>query len=161
MAKEAGRDLDVAISIGVHPAVLLGASSPVSFGVNEFDVANALVNGNLRLIECEHVNASAPKEAELVLEGRISASKEVVEGPFVDITGTYDVRRKQPVVEVVGIIHRNDYVYHGLLPSGAEHRIMMGLPHEVMIWEAVSKVLPKVYAVNLSKGGCGWLHAVV
>jgi len=58
-------------------------------------------------------------------------------------------------------MHRNGYIYHGLLPSGAEHRILMGLPHEVMIWEAVSKVLPKVYAVNLSKGGCGWLHAVI
>jgi UbiD family decarboxylase len=27
--------------------------------------------------------------------------KEVAEGPFVDITGTYDIARKQPVVEVV------------------------------------------------------------
>ncbi len=161
MAKEAGRDLDVAISIGVHPAVLLGASSPVSFGVNEFDVANALVNGNLRLIECEHVNASAPKEAELVLEGRISASKEIVEGPFVDITGTYDIQRKQPVVEVVGVMHREDYVYEALLPSGAEHKLLMGLPHEVLIWDAVSKVVPKVLAVNLTAGGCGWLHAAI
>jgi UbiD family decarboxylase len=37
----------------------------------------------------------------------------------------------------------------------------MGLPHEVLIWEAVSKVVPKIYAVNLSAGGSGWLHAVV
>jgi 2,5-furandicarboxylate decarboxylase 1 len=79
----------------------------------------------------------------------------------VDVTGTYDVKRKQPVVEVVGVIHREDYMYHGLLPSGAEHRILMGLPHEILISEAVSKVLPKVYAVNLSRGGCGWLHAVI
>jgi UbiD family decarboxylase len=42
MAKGAGKDLDVSISIGVHPAVMLAASSPVPFGVNEFDVANAL-----------------------------------------------------------------------------------------------------------------------
>jgi UbiD family decarboxylase len=161
MAKEAGKDLDVAISIGVHPAVLLAASSPVPFGVNEFDVANGLLDGGLRLIECENVDACAPAEAELVLEGKISAIKEVVEGPFVDITGTYDVQRKQPVVEIVGAVHRRDYVYQGLLPSGAEHKILMGLPHEVLIWESVSKVVPKVYAVNLSDGGCGWLHAVI
>jgi len=161
MAKEAGKDLDVAISVGVHPAVLLAASSPVPFGMNEFDVANALLANGLRLVECETVNACAPAEAELVLEGRISASKEVVEGPFVDITGTYDVQRKQPVVEVVGIMHRRDYVYHGLLPSGAEHRLLMGLPHEVLIWESVSKAVPKAYAVNLSVGGSGWLHAII
>jgi len=161
MAKDAGRDLDVAISIGVHPAVLLAASSPVAFGVNEFDVGNVLLNNDLRLIKCEHVNACAPVDAELVLEGRISASKEVVEGPFVDITGTYDVQRKQPVVEVVGVMHREDYVYEALLPSGAEHRLLMGLPHEVLIWESVSKVVPRVHAVNLSVGGSGWLHAVI
>jgi UbiD family decarboxylase len=77
------------------------------------------------------------------------------------MTGTYDVQRKQPVVDVVAVLRREDYVYHGLLPSGAEHRLLMGLPHEVLIWEAVSKVVPKVYAVNLTTGGSGWLHAVV
>ena len=161
MAKKAGKDLDVSMSVGVHPAVLLAASSPVAFGVCEFNVANALIGNGLRLVECEHVNACAPAEAELVLEGRISASKEVIEGPFVDVTGTYDVQRNQPVVNVVGVMRRRDYVYEGLLPSGAEHRLLMGLPHEVLIWESVAKVVPKVCAVNLSLGGSGWLHAVI
>ena len=161
MAKETGRDLDVAISIGVHPAVLLAASSPVPFGVCEFNVANALMKGGLSLIECGNVDARAPSDSELILEGRISATKEVVEGPFVDITGTYDVQRKQPIVTVVGIMQREDFIYHGLLPSGAEHRLLMGVPHEVLIWEAVSKVVPKVHAVNLSTGGSGWLHAII
>jgi UbiD family decarboxylase len=71
------------------------------------------------------------------------------------------VQRKQPVVEVVGVMHRQDYVYNALLSSGAEHKVLMGLPHEVLIWQAVSKVVPKVHAVNLSKGGSGWLHAVI
>jgi 2,5-furandicarboxylate decarboxylase 1 len=107
------------------------------------------------------VDACAPAEAEVILEGKISSTKEVVEGPFVDITGTYDVQRKQPVVELVSTMHRRDYIYEALLPSGAEHKLLMGLPHETMIWEAVSKVVPKVKAVNLSPGGCGWLHAFV
>jgi UbiD family decarboxylase len=37
----------------------------------------------------------------------------------------------------------------------------MGLPHEVLIWDSVAKVVPKVCAVNLSVGGCGWLHAII
>ena len=160
-AKSVGKDLDIAISIGVHPAVLLASSSPLPFGMCAFDVANASLNGRLKLTECENVDASAPADAELVLEGRISATKEVPEGPFVDITETYDVQRKQPVVEVVGVMHRQDYVYNALLPSGAEHKVLMGLPHEVLIWQAVSRVVPKVHAVNLSKGGSGWLHAVI
>jgi 2,5-furandicarboxylate decarboxylase 1 len=161
MAKEEGKDLDVAISIGVHPSVLVAVSSPLPFGVSEFDVANALTNGDLRLVECERVNACAPADAELVLEGKISATREVIEGPFVDITGTYDVQRKQPVVNILAVVHQKDYVYHGLLPSGTEHRLLMGLPHEILIRDAVSKVVPKVFGVNLTAGGNGWLHAVV
>ncbi|NWF87206.1 UbiD family decarboxylase [Candidatus Bathyarchaeota archaeon] len=161
MAKESGKDLDVSISVGVHPAVMLAASSPVSFGVNEFEVANALMNNRLSLVECEHVNAYAPADAELILEGRISTTKEFAEGPFVDITGTYDVVRKQPIIEIVSVMHKKDYVYEALLPSGAEHRLLMGLPHEVLIWDAVSKVVPKVCAVNLTAGGSGWLHATI
>lgn len=161
VAKESGKDLEVSISIGVPPAIMLAASSPVPFGVNEFEVANALMDNDLRLIKCENADAYVPAEAELVLEGKISATKEVAEGPFVDITGTYDIERKQPAVEVVGVMHRKDYVYQALLPSGAEHRLLMGLPHEVLIWDAVSKVVPKVYAVNLSVGGSGWLHAII
>ncbi len=47
--------MDIAIPIGVHPAVMLAASSPVPFGINEFDVANALMKISLRLVKCEHV----------------------------------------------------------------------------------------------------------
>jgi len=161
LAKQAHEDLDVSISIGVHPAVMVTASSPLPFGVCEFDVANNLLKGQLKLVEGEHVDASCPADAELVLEGRISATKEVTEGPFVDVTGTYDIQRKQPVVEIVGIMHRGNYLYQALLPSGAEHRLLMGLPHETLIWQSVSKVVPKVFAVNLSTGGAGWLHAVI
>ncbi|MEM2280986.1 MAG: UbiD family decarboxylase, partial [Candidatus Bathyarchaeia archaeon] len=161
MAKEAETDLDVAISIGVHPAVMLAAASSPPFGICEFDVANTLLNDQLRLVKCKYVDACAPAEAEIVLEGRISASKEVLEGPFVDITGTYDIQRKQPVVEVVNIMHREDYIYQALLPSGTEHRLLMGLPFEAAIYEAVSKVVPKVHAVNLSVGGSGWFHAII
>lgn len=160
-AKEKKENVDTAITIGTHPAVMLAAASPVPFGVSEFGVANAFLNKKMTLIKCEHVNAYAPSEAELVLEGRILTDKEVVEGPLVDITGTYDIQRKQPVVELVSMMHRRDYMYQALLPSGSEHKLLMGLPHETMIWEAVSKVVPNVKAVNLTSGGCGWLHAVI
>ncbi len=161
MAKEEKRDVDVAISIGVHPAVLLAAASSPPFGVSEYGVANKLLGGDLRLIKCEKVDAYAPAEAEMVLEGRISFEEEVEEGPFVDITGTYDVKRMQPVVEIVNVMHREDHIYQALLPGGPEHRLLMGIPREASVYEAVSKVVPRVRAVSFSNGGCGWLHAAV
>jgi len=161
MAKEKKRDLEIAISIGLHPAVLLAAASSPPLGVSEYAVANRLLEGSLRLVKCREVEAYVPAEAELVIEGRISFEKEAKEGPFVDITGTYDIQRTQPIVEIVNIMHRKDYIYQALLPGGPEHRLLMGLPREAAIYEAVSKAVPKVKAVNLSVGGCGWLHAII
>lgn len=161
LAKEEKRDLEVAIALGLHPAVSLAATSPAPFGVSEFGIANALLENKMRLIKCENVEAYAPAEAEIVLEGIMSVEKETVEGSLVDVTRTYDIQRSQPVIELVGMMHRENYLYQALLPSGAEHRLLMGLPRETRIWEATKKVVPIVKAVNLSSGGCGWLHAVI
>jgi len=161
LAKNKKKDLDVAIAFGLHPAIMLAATSPLPFSISEYTVANAFLKERLNLIKCENVDAYAPAEAEMVFEGKISVKNEVIEGPLVDITGTYDIKRSQPTVEIVGMMHREDYIYQALLPSGAEHKLLMGLPHETMIWEAVANVVPIVKAVNLSEGGCGWLHAVI
>ena len=161
LAKSKKKDLDVAIAFGLHPAIMLAATSPLPFSISEYTVANAFLKERLNLIKCENVDAYAPAEAEMVFEGKISVKNEVIEGPLVDITGTYDIKRSQPTVEIVGMMHREDYIYQALLPSGAEHKLLMGLPHETMIWEAVANVVPIVKAVNLSEGGCGWLHAVI
>jgi UbiD family decarboxylase len=162
LAKEDGySSLDVSISIGLHPMVLVTAALPTPFGVSEFDVANNLMGGNLKLIECERVNTLAPAEAELVLEGKLKLDENVPEGPFVDLSGTLDVKRQQPVIEVVGMMHRENYIYQALLPSGSEHRLIMGMPREPRIWEYVRNVVPNVRGVNMSVGGMGWLHCIV
>ena len=162
IAKEEGmKSLDVAITVGHHPATLLSAALPASYGTSEFDVANRLLGGSLNLTECENVDAYAPADAELVLEGKLKLNETATEGPFVDLSGTFDVQRQQPVIELVGIMHREDYMYHGLLPSGSEHRLLMGMPREPRIWEYVRNIVPNVRGVNMTIGGMGWLHCVV
>jgi len=68
MAKEEKQDLEVAVAIGLHPAVMLAVSSPVPFGVSEFDIANALLEGKLRLTKCENVNAYVPADKSCLRE---------------------------------------------------------------------------------------------
>jgi UbiD family decarboxylase len=162
LAKQAGmKSLDCCVSIGLHPSVLLAASMPAGWGVCEYDVANNLLGGRLNLVKCPHVDAFAPADAELVLECRIRMDEDMDEGPFVDLSGTFDVKRKQPTIEVVGVIHRRDYIYQGLLPAGSEHMLLMGMPPEVRIWEYCMNVVPTVKGVNMTLGGNGWLHCVV
>jgi UbiD family decarboxylase len=159
--KEGLKSMDVSVSIGLHPTVLLAGSLPAPWGTCEFNVVNTLLGGKLKLTECEHVDALAPADAELVLECRLRLDQNVAEGPFVDQTGTFDVKRQQPLVELVGVMHREDYIYQGLLPSGSEHMLLMGMPPEVRIWDYVRNVVPTVRGVNMTLGGMGWLHCVV
>jgi UbiD family decarboxylase len=162
LAIQAGKDaLDCCISIGLHPAVLLAASLPAGWGACEYDIANNLLGGALKLVRSRHVDALAPADAELVLNCRIRLDEDVEEGPFVDLSGTFDVKRKQPVVELVGVMHRKNYIYHALLPSGSEHMLLMGMPPEVRIWEYCMNIVPTVKGVNMTLGGNGWLHCVV
>jgi 2,5-furandicarboxylate decarboxylase 1 len=162
MAREAGQmSLDVSVSMGLSPVVSLVGALPAPFGTCEFDVANTLLEGGLKLTKCEHVDALAPADAELVLECRIRLDEEVTEGPFVDQSGTYDIQRLQPAVELVGAMHRENYIYQALLPSSAEHKLLMGMPREVRIYEYVRNVVPTVRGVNMTAGGMGWLHCVV
>lgn len=161
MHKEADKPLEVAISVGLHPAIMLAAASSAPFGVSEYGVANTLLGGNLILTTCGDVSVPVPCDAELVLEGRIHPDQYVEEGPFVDATGTYDIVRKQPVVEVTRMMHREQFIYQALLPGWSEHYLLMGLPREAQIWESVRGAVPYVRGVNLTLGGCSWLHAII
>jgi len=78
----------------------------------------------------------------------------------VDITGTYDSVRMQPVIRFTGMYTRRDPIYHSILPGGNEHRVLMGVPYEPIIFRAVSSVTTAKNVV-LTTGGCGYFHAVV
>jgi UbiD family decarboxylase len=100
-----------------------------------------------------------PAESEIVLEGRF-LKEQAAEGPFVDLTGTWDFVRSQPVIEVEAITSREDAIYEALLPGMLEHRVLMGVPREADIFRAVSRIC-RCLDVRITPGGCSWLHAVV
>ncbi|MDH7593452.1 MAG: UbiD family decarboxylase [Methanomicrobiales archaeon] len=155
-AIERGEVLPVAVAIGVHPAVLFASCTRVPSGM-ELDYAAELLGGEVRVRECS--NGIKVPEAEIVLEGFIGRET-AEEGPFVDITGTYDVVRRQPVIEFTGMYLKQDFIYHSILPAGDEHRILMGVPYEPKIFRAVGEVAD-VRNVVLTRGGCGYFHAVI
>ncbi len=154
--ERAGGTLDVAICIGLPPQLLISASTSLEIGVDEMKIANSLKPYNAFMLPS---GILVPEEAQFVMEAAIT-SELADEGPFVDLTDTYDVVRKQRIVKVKKIYYRPDAFYHALLPSGLEHKILMGMPREPTIYEKVNEVC-KCTGVNITPGGCSWLHAVV
>ena len=156
--------LDVAVCIGVPPQVLVAAATSVELGIDELEIANALstscLEEPLKLVHTKTVDLFIPAEAEFVLEGTVYGDRRHAEGPFVDLTGTYDIVRNEPVLVVKTITHRKDAIWHALLPGGLEHKLLMGMPREPTIYKKVNEVV-KCLDVNVSPGGSSWLHAIV
>ena len=152
-------DLEIAIAIGLDPAVLLASTTSIPIDSDEMEVANAFKNGDLELIRCGNLNV--PK-ADIILEGKISITETTEEGPFVDLTDTYDVIRNQPIInlEKMHIKNENPH-YHAIIPAGFEHKLLQGLPQEPRIYKAVKNAVPTVKNVVLTEGGCCWLHSAI
>ncbi|MFB6086095.1 MAG: UbiD family decarboxylase [Halodesulfurarchaeum sp.] len=151
--------LDVAIVVGVHPAVELAAATSGSPDMSELEVANALREGDL---ETTTVNGGiiVPAAAELVMTGRILEETRE-EGPFVDLSRTWDTIRQQPVVEITALHLRPDPIVRVVVPGRREHAHLMGLPQEPRINRIVQNTVPTVREVVLTPGGCSWLHGAV
>jgi UbiD family decarboxylase len=157
-----GQDLKVAICIGVCPSLLLAAAVSADYHTSELEIASALRKNTMGegVATITLDGMEVPAFAEYVLVGKLT-KESVSEGPFVDITGTYDTVRTQPLVRIEKVYHKNDPLMHLLLPGGYEHYLLMGLPRESTILKSVSQVVPRVNGVRLTEGGCCWLHGVV
>ncbi|VVB98461.1 3-octaprenyl-4-hydroxybenzoate carboxy-lyase [uncultured archaeon] len=154
--KRAGGELDVAFVVGAPINVLLSGATSVELGKDELQIANSLMP--LKTVRLGN-GIEVPADAEFAFEGKITNEMHD-EGPFIDLTETYDIVRKQRVMRITRIHHREDPIFHALLPGALEHKILMGMPREPTIFNEVSKVC-ECKGVNITPGGSSWLHAVV
>ena len=159
-AREHGEDLDVSIAIGNSSGVLIAAATSVERGRYELGIAAALENG-VEVSKARTNDTHYPTDTEIVLEGKILHDEVTKEGPFVDLTNTYDVVRVQPVFVIDKIAMRKNAAYHALLPGGTEHRLLMGAPRTPTIYKALREAGIDVTNVYLTEGGSGWLDAVI
>ncbi len=160
MYQKSGEELEIAIVNGLHPAILLGASTSTEYGIDELTIASALLGEPIPVTKGKTVDVRYPAHAEIVIEA-VMTSEYVDEGPFVDIAGKYDIVRKQPLIKVKAIYTRENPYYQALLSAGEDHFILMGITQEPRILNSVKNAVPEVKGVYLTRGGSSWLHGVV
>ena len=161
-ARENGDTIPIAIVNGCDPVVLLAAAMSFDEHIDELTVASTLhdkfYGEPLRVVELAN-GIPVPADAEYAMTAEILLEDDV-EGPYVDITGTIDDERMEPVFKINSVHHRDQPIFHALIPAEAEHKALMGLPRAPTIKSAVSKVT-QCHDVHMTDGGCGWLSAVV
>ncbi len=145
---------EFAICIGNSMPVMVAAAVSAERGKSELGIANALAETNL--IE---LGGHKVPESEIVMIAEMTG-EEHDEGPFLDLTETPDIVRKQRVARIKQVFMKENPLYHALLPGGLEHKVLMGMPREPTIFREVNKVC-ECKDVYITPGGCSWLHAVV
>ncbi|MEM3403642.1 MAG: UbiD family decarboxylase [Nitrososphaeria archaeon] len=154
-------EVNVALLLGVHPILFLAAALSANYGVSEYEIANSLMNGGLELVEMEN-GLRVPKGTELVLLGKINTKERAEEGPFVDITGTYDIVREEPIISFEKMLRpEKDFIFHALLPASKEHMLFMGLPQEIKMMLNLREKGIEVNKVNMTEGGCSYFHSII
>lgn len=153
------REVPVAIVVGSHPATLLCAAISPPFGVFELELVPQLFK-DFTITYTPRYSLPVPSDAALVLEGRITDIT-VPEGPFVDLLHLYDSVRNEPLIKIDAMYVNYDEYFNIILPAGKEHKLLQSFYREALIWDYVSRVVPKVHKVRLLESSGSWLVAAV
>jgi UbiD family decarboxylase len=152
-------EVDAVYCLGNTPNILVAAATSVKTGINELEIANALASTQVTKAKTKDV--LIPAGCEVVLEGKVFMKDRADEGPFIDLTETYDVIRDEPVFEVEKITHRKNPIWQALIPGALEHKVLMGMPREPTIFKTVNEAGVTCIDVNVNPGGSSWWHAIV
>lgn len=166
-AEAAGKPLPISISIGVDPAIEIGAcfEPPTTpLGYNELSIAGAIRKAPVELVNCITVGEKAIANAEYVIEGELLPNKRIREDintntgkampEFPGYTG--GAYPELPIIKVKAVTHRKNPILQTCIGPSEEHVNMAGIPTEASILQMVEKAMPgrlvNVYA-HASGGG--------
>ena len=160
-AEAAGKPLEVALAIGVHPSLLLASQATTRLGVDELEIAGSLLGEPVDLVKCETVDLEVPVECEFVIEGKILPNVREDEGPFGEYPKTYGPKAKRHVIEVTAITYRNNPIYHTVIPATMEHLLLGCIPREATMMQVIQQATPNVKQVHITPAsGCRY-HVVI
>jgi 2,5-furandicarboxylate decarboxylase 1 len=161
--KARNQPLQVAVSIGHHPGVLLAATTnPPGMG-GELAVAGGLLQQPLEMVRCETVDLEVPARAEIVIEGTVDPNPDTYreEGPFGEYPKYYTGTGKQPVLKVSAITMRRNPIYLDVFNATNEHLVIGGLARMGFLLNRVRDVCPSVTNLHLPLSATARLHAYI
>jgi 2,5-furandicarboxylate decarboxylase 1 len=113
-----GEPVPVAYAIGSHPADFLAAMMALP-DVDELAITGALRGAPVPVVKCVTNDIHVPADAEYVIEGVLDPAGHVEpEGPYGEYVGYYGVVKRNPVLHITAITHREDALFQTLTISG-------------------------------------------
>jgi 4-hydroxy-3-polyprenylbenzoate decarboxylase len=154
------KPLQIALTLGNHPAVLMAAALYLGIGDDELRVASALLEQPLEVTLTAN-GLPVPAQCEMVLEGEIDPQAAVDEGPVSEYHGMYESYGAGLMVEFSRLTRRTDAMLQVIQPGYYPEHVWIG-------GEAIAASLAQrlscdfnLKQVAITPGGAGRLHAVV
>ncbi len=160
-AEEDGKDLEVAIVVGIDPLSLLASQAIAPLDADELEIAGALHGAPMPVVKCRTNEVRVPAASEIVIEGRVLREAREEEGPFGEFPQYYGERAKRHVIQVDCITTRRSPIFHTIVGGGLEHLLLGGIPREATLLAHLQRSFPGVTDVHLSRGGVMRYHLVV
>ena len=129
-------ELPLAIAIGAPEATVIAARALCPQGMDAFDLAGALQQKPVELIQCGH--SEAPAYSEIVIEGFVHPEERVDDGPHFDYQGKPHTHPKAYVFEATRLMHRDEPIFRGsaLGKPGAEDYQVLAFLEELKLRNA-------------------------
>lgn len=157
-----GKDTPVAVAIGVDPATILSAVLPLPETVSELRFSGVLRGERPRIAPALTVPLMVPADAEIVIEGFVSATETAPEGPYGDHTGYYNSVDSFPVMRITAITSRRDPIYlttfTGRPPD--EPSVIGAVLNDLAI-PTMRRQMPEIADVWLPPEACSYRMAII
>lgn len=129
-------ELPLAIAIGAPEATVIAARALCPQGMDAFDLAGALQQKPVELIQCGH--SEAPAYSEIVIEGFVHPEERVDDGPHFDYQGKPHTHPKAYLFEATRLMHRDEPIFRGsaLGKPGAEDYQVLAFLEELKLRNA-------------------------
>lgn len=161
-AKRRGERLELAVTIGNHPAVLVASALYLALGDDELRIAGALLGEPLELARCTSLDLEVPAHCELVLECTLDPAETVAEGPVSEYHGMYEDYGEGYVITLERMTRREDALFQVIGPGYLPEHVLIGaVAIAAVLARALRQVVPGVREVAVTEGGSGRLSAVV
>lgn len=149
--RDQGRKMEVALVLGHHPAMLMGAVSKLPGIGGELEAMGGLMGESLEVVKAKTVDLMVPARAEIVIEGIVDTDpdKMQTEGPFGEYPLYYTRIGPMPWLQVTALTMRRDPIYVDVFNAHREHLVLGALPRMGSILRRVKQAMPTVTAVNL------------
>lgn len=150
-AEAAGKPMDIAVTLGNHPAWTIGGLAIGPYDEDELGIVGGLKGSPLHMVKCKTVDLMVPAGAEIVIEGQVLPFVREKEGPFSEFTGYALAEGMNPVLQITAITHRKNPIYQDICGGqGREHLVVATIPMEINYLRAIQAAVPEVTAVRVT-----------